>query len=81
MLINQIGVEGEPTVVELRPGRRGRPDPARRVSLTDLLSAVWSVGPAGGSGASDEGGSDVTTLVTPEERDATAREPRRADVA
>ncbi|MHB1905417.1 MAG: hypothetical protein ACYCRG_00715 [Acidimicrobiales bacterium] len=78
MLINQIGVEGEPTVVELRPGRRSRPEPASRVSLTDLLSAVWSVGPAGDA---DEGGSEVTTLVPPDEGDGTTSEPRRADVA
>ena len=79
MLINQIGVEGEPTVVGLRPRRRGGPDPASRVTLTDLLGAVWSVGLVG---PPDEGGpTGVTTLVSPEAGAASTSEPRRADVA
>ncbi len=75
MLINQIGVEGEPTVVELRAGR---PDPASRVTLTDLLGAVWSLGTESEPEAI---GSPVTTLVPPGEGADPLDEPRHADVA
>ena len=76
MLINQIGVEEEPRVVTLRPGLRGEPDPASRVTLTDLLEAAWTLGPAP---EPVEAASSVTTLEPPVE-DGTS-EPLRADVA
>ena len=75
MLINQIGVEDEPTVVELRASR---PDPASRVTLTDLLGAAWSLETETEPEAI---GSPVTTLVPPGEGADPLDEPRRADVA
>ena len=79
MLINQIGVEEEPTVVALRSRRSGESPGVARESLTDLLGAVWSVGLVG---PPDEGGpTGVTTLVSPEAGAASTSEPRRADVA
>ncbi len=77
MLINQIGVEEEPTVVELRPRRSGESARASRVTLTDLLGAVWSVELPS---EPDPGDSSVTTLV-PRGDGPSASEPRHADVA
>ena len=75
MLINEIGVEDEPTVVELRTGR---PDPASRITLTDLLGAVWSLG---ADTEPEAIGSPVTTLVPLGEGAGRIDEPPRADVA
>ncbi len=78
MLINQIGVEEEPTVVALRPRRADEAVRARRETLTDLLCAVWSAGVAV---QTEEGGRSVTTLVPRVEDDPPASAPRRAHVA
>ena len=78
MLINQIGVEPEPPVVELRPRRPGEAPLESRVTLTDLLGAVWSVDLPG---EPEPDGSRVTTLELPGRDVSSARESPRADVA
>ncbi len=76
MLINQIGVEDEPTVVTLHPGGRSGPDSASRVTLTDLLKAAWILGP---TPEPDETRSSVTTLELRDECASSA--PLRTAVA